>query len=260
MKKISIIGVGNLGSAIAQSIEQHFPEMKLCLCEKDLSRLDNFEHAQKTDQMSDAVQDADIVVLAIKPQTFVEIGSHLQFSENTMVISVMAGLTTERITSLCGHERIVRTMPNLPLVISEGVIGYYFGFTPNEAEHTFIQSLLTHLGTCIAVSEETQLDAITALSGSGPAYFYLLAQSLETIAAEMGFSRVDAQKIAQATLVGSGALLNAHPSSTQSFIDRIASKGGTTEAALHSFSDMHYDDIVKKAVMAAFLRCKELNQ
>ena len=260
MKKISIIGVGNLGSAIAQSIIEHSPEVELCLCEQNLDRLSSFDGVEKVSDLDQATDGKDIVILAVKPQTFSEIADSLKISDNTILLSVMAGMSVEKIRSFTGCQKVVRTMPNLPLIVGEGVIGYYFGFAPQDEEKQFIESLLNNLGTTICLDAEKKIDAITALSASGPAYFYLLAQVIEEIGMKMGFSQEDAQKIAQGTFTGSALLLKQRPSPSQDFIDRVTSKGGTTEAALKSFEESGYRDIVEKALNAALDRCSELNQ
>jgi pyrroline-5-carboxylate reductase len=235
MSKICIIGMGNMGAAMKEALEVSF----------DVSGCD------KGDNLGECVEAAGIVILAVKPQDFptlagkVEIGSRL-------VISIMAGVSLDRISSELECERVVRVMPNLPLKVGAAVCGW---ISQGVVDKTEIREILVSFGTEIEVDDESKIDAITALSGSGPAYYYWMNRALRVKALEMGFSDEDAQKIAKATFLGAAELLKCGETCSGELINMIASKGGTTEAAL----DVLDDEMIEDAVEAAYKRAKELN-
>lgn len=235
MSKICIIGMGNMGTAMKEALDGTF----------DVSGCD------KGDNLSECVEDAGIVILAVKPQDFSALAGKFEIGSR-LVISIMAGVSLDRISSELGCERVVRVMPNLPLKVGAAVCGWISQGDVDKAE---IREVLGSFGEEIEVDDESKIDAITALSGSGPAYYYWMNRALRMKALEMGFSDEDARKIAKGTFLGSAELLKSGETCSGKLIDMIASKGGTTEAALEVLND----EMVADAVEAAYKRAKELN-
>lgn len=235
MTKICIIGMGNMGAAMKEALDGKF----------DVSGCD------KADNLVECVEDAGIIILAVKPQDFATLAGKIEIGSR-LVISIMAGVSLDRISSELGCERVVRVMPNLPLKVGEAVSGWISRGVVDKNE---IREILGSFGEEIEVPDESKIDAITALSGSGPAYYYWMNRALRVKALEMGFSDEDARKIAKGSFLGAAELLKCGDTCSGKLIDMIASKGGTTEAALEKLEDRMIGD----AVDAAYKRAKELN-
>ncbi|MBU2524054.1 pyrroline-5-carboxylate reductase [Patescibacteria group bacterium] len=262
MTKIALIGIGNLGSAIAGNLIDDFEKENIILCDKNVHCLEEFESVKcvKTEEAGFAAKNVDVVILAVKPQTFTGLGKVIRanISENTLIISVMAGVEISYITEALGVKNVVRVMPNIPLKLKKGVIAYYAQESVVRDFHPLINKILGGWGTTIEVNSEDKLDKITALSGSGPAYFYLLAKVMVDKAVKMGFDKDQANKIVRGTFIGSAAMIEMTGSDFEDEIYKVASKGGTTEAALKFFEISGFGEIVDKAVEEAYKRSKEL--
>lgn len=235
MSKICIIGMGNMGKAMKEALDSQFD---VCGCDKG-------------DNIGECVSDSDIVVLAVKPQNFSELAGKLDI-ESRLVISIMAGVSLDRITSELGCERVVRVMPNLPLKVKAAVSGWISRGVVDKNE---IREVLGSFGEEIEVSDESKIDAITALSGSGPAYYYWMNRALKNKALEMGFTEEETCKIVKGTFLGAAKLMDDCGGCACGLIEQIASKGGTTEAALEELDEKMIGD----AIEAAYKRAKELN-
>ncbi len=235
MSKICIIGMGNMGKAMKEALSGGF-EVSGC---------------DKGDNLSECVEEADIVVLAVKPQSFSELTGKFEIGSR-LVISIMAGVSLDRISSELGCERVVRVMPNLPLKVGAAVSGW---ISRGVVDKTEIREILGSFGEEIEVSDESKIDAITALSGSGPAYYYWMNRALKNKALEMGFTQEETCKIVKGTFFGAAKLLEDCEGCPCGLLEQIASKGGTTEAALEKMDEK----MVADAIEAAYKRAKELN-
>ena len=172
----------------------------------------------------------------------------------------MAGISIKTLKKLTGSKRIVRAMPNLPATIGLGCTGWCATASVTKADRTFVEKIFGAVGTHMELTEESKLDAVTAISGSGPAYFFLLAELLGMKALEEGFTPQQAAVLARATLIGSGVLAANDKRTLTALREAVTSKGGTTEAALASFSANQLDTLIKEAVNAAIARSSSLNQ
>jgi len=240
--KVTIIGFGTMGKAIAQALKKNDSRIKISTV--DLK--DSMESVQK----------ADYVVLAVKPQEAKEVIEEMRktgLNKKAIVFSIMAGVSLKKITTLSGHKKIVRLMPNLALSIAGWKAT---GLTLAEKQKA--QKFLNKLTENFEVKKEEALDKITALSGSGPAYFFLLAQAIEETAKKLGFSKEEAKKLTARTFSASFSL--AKDSDYANLIKKVTSKGGTTEVALKVFKQKKFAKIVEKAIFAAYKRAKELSR
>ncbi|WP_256366969.1 pyrroline-5-carboxylate reductase [Acidisphaera sp. L21] len=203
----------------------------------------------------------DAVVLAVKPQMAdVALPGIAPFAAEALVVSIMAGRTSAGIANLTGASAIVRAMPNTPAAIGQGFTAAFAGPGVSAAQRSLCDGLLQSIGEVAWVEDESQLDAITATSGSGPAYVFLLAELLEAAAIEQGLPPDLARRLARRTVAGSGALLAAGTDDAAIMRQAVTSPGGTTQAALGVLmAPAAWPDAMSRAVAAATARSRELS-
>lgn len=206
----------------------------------------------------------DAVVIAVKPQAANEaLPQYAGIAASAVAISVMAGKSVAAISSaLGGVKRVVRAMPNLPAAIGKGVSGLYAPEAVDEKGRALAEALMRAAGEVVWVRTEGDIDVVTAISGSGPAYYFLLTEALADAGAALGLDAAAAAALARATLAGSGALMDAESRSAADLRKAVTSPGGTTEAALKVFDGdaQAMRKLVKEAVAAAAKRAGELTQ
>jgi pyrroline-5-carboxylate reductase len=213
-----------------------------------------------TENNRTAVKDKDIIVLAVKPQHMPEVLSDLksQVKSNQLVLSIAAGVSVDTITHGLTHESVVRAMPNTPAQIGFGFSGWTATGAVTPTQKEWSQAILGAMGKEIYFDDEKYLDMVTAVSGSGPAYFFLFAESLVNAAVNIGISYSDAEQLVQQTMLGSAQLLLKSGKSPAELRRNVTSKGGTTERAINVFEEGGFARLVEAAVRAAYLRAKEL--
>ena len=201
------------------------------------------------------------VVLAVKPQfAGVALPSIAAFCGGPVVISIMAGRTVASVAALCGASAIVRAMPNTPASIAQGITAAFPGPGVSAAQRALCDAMLAAIGEVVWVDAEQQMDAVTATSGSGPAYVFLLAELLADAAIEQGLPPDLARRLARRTVAGSGALLAASGEDPAAMRRAVTSPGGTTERALAVLmADGAWPAMVSQAVAAATERSRELS-
>lgn len=271
-KNILLIGAGNMGSA-----------MGLALLKSGCIKAENFfvvnpspEKLQKFSQKGcktshhaeDFIPQADIILLAIKPQILRNFLETMQrknkFSGDQILLSIAAGISTSEIKKASGLSKIVRVMPNTPLLVEKGVSGYYFSPEISSSERLTITHLIQCFGLSIECDSEDKINAITALSGSGPAYFFRILESMSEQAEKFGFSKNEAEKISLHTLLGAGFLAEDYRNSSENsgnftqLRKNVTSKGGTTEAALKYFEENNFSEIFQEGILKAKKRAEEL--
>jgi pyrroline-5-carboxylate reductase len=193
------------------------------------------------------------VLLAVKPQMFADVAAELRPIADAprVVLSIMAGLTTQRIGAALGPAvRVVRLMPNTPAMIGRGVTAWCAGSTARAGDEGLALRLFSAMGDVLPL-EEDLMDAFTAVGGSGPAYVFYLAEALERGAREVGLSEVDARRIVRGVIAGAGALLESSPQDAPTLRAAVTSKGGTTQAACEAMDAAGVADAVARAVRAA---------
>ncbi len=197
----------------------------------------------------------DIVIIAVKPQIMKRVLEDVTPSirhTNPLVISVAAGITTNQIAGWLAIDLpIVRTMPNTPALIGQGAIGMFANQLVTKNQLQMTEQVMDAVGTSIWVDKEFEIDAVTALSGSGPAYFFMFMEYLQQAGQKLGLSEGNATLLAKKTAIGSALLAERSPESLQQLKDRVTSPNGTTAAALESFADNHIEKVIEKALMAA---------
>ncbi len=206
------------------------------------------------------IGEMNLVILAVKPQDisalFVSLSEFMK--EDQLVLSIMAGVKIETIEANLPTSKIIRAMPNLPAQVGMGMTGFTANQSVTRTELFSVQNLLNTTGKSLYFDEESLLDGVTAISGSGPAYVYFFMQSMIEAAKSMGFSPSESETLVEQTFLGAIHLLNNNNFSCSEWIEKVASKGGTTEAALHSFSKSSLESHIKTGLEAALRRSVEL--
>ena len=206
-----------------------------------------------------ATADADVVVLAVKPQVAARACAGLPLPPGCTVISVMAGVPVAVMQEWFGDAvRCVRAMPNTPALIGRGVTGVWMPPALDEAARAQVRAILETLGELVEVDSEARLDAVTAISGSGPAYFFAFTEALRDAGRELGLDAAQADRLARGTFTGAAALLQASGEDPAELRAQVTSPGGATAAALAAFAEAGLQDVVRAAVRAALQRTEEL--
>jgi pyrroline-5-carboxylate reductase len=265
---ILLVGCGKMGAALAAAwvrsgeigltiVEPH--DIPIILERRDISHVTNL-----TDLAHHEVP-FDAVVLAVKPQMMDDVlrDLHPLLEPTTLVISIAAGQSVSRLRlGLRGHTVIVRAMPNLPAAVGRGMTALYSATPLLAGDMTLAQNLLAAVGHIIWIEHETDMDAITAVSGSGPAYVFLLTEAMAQAGQKLGLSPAVAMHLARQTVIGSAALLQAEPDlDAQTLRENVTSPGGTTEAALGVLMGTPgLAGLFEQALAAAYNRSRELNR
>jgi len=181
-------------------------------------------------------------------------------NDDQLFVSLMAGVTIQLIQEQLGVNKVIRTMPNLPAQVGKGVTSYTESKEVSKLELIMVRNLLDTTGTSIHVDTENFIDASTGISGSGPAYVFYFMQSMLEAALQMGFSQYDSKVLVISTFEGAIELFNQNDISPESWIAKVASKGGTTQAAIDSMEDNNVKQLIQDAAYAAFNRAIELGK
>ncbi|MBQ0930112.1 pyrroline-5-carboxylate reductase [Ideonella sp. 4Y16] len=261
--RTAFIGGGNMASAVLGGLlRAGAPADAFIVVEpwaEQAARLREQFGLTVLDAAGAALQGVDTVVWAVKPQLFAEaaapcaahIGGALQ-------ISVMAGIRSEAIARASGSAQVVRCMPNTPALIGQGMTGLHASAAVSSAQRQRAEALLAPTGRLLWVDAERDLDAVTALSGSGPAYFFYLIEAMVQAGTELGLSPAQARQLAEGTAAGAAALSAQSVDSPEVLRQRVTSKGGTTHAAISTMEAAGMKATVVAAVHAAARRAAEL--
>jgi pyrroline-5-carboxylate reductase len=265
--KVAIAGCGNMGMAFARSFIQYdlVKKENLLLIEKSNERCETLRKAREglvISTINEQVADYDLIILSVKPQDFPSIANELKsvIHHNQVVLSIMAGITIERIQNDLNHKLVVRAMPNTPAMLGMGITGFTAAEGISFGKLSKIENLINATGRSVYLEDESMLDAVTALSGSGPAYFYYIVKHMVEAGIEMGFEEGMARLLVKQTMLGSYHLINNAEKSLDELITAVASKGGTTEAALKEFEEGSLAEDLKRGILAAEKRAKELSK
>ncbi|WP_310388229.1 pyrroline-5-carboxylate reductase [Roseateles sp.] len=202
---------------------------------------------------------AELLMWAVKPQLFAEAAAPCApYVAQALQLSVMAGIRSDTLVRATGATRVVRAMPNTPALIGAGIAGLYARPEVTAADKTLVEQVLAPTGTVLWVAREADLDAVTALSGSGPAYFFYFVEAMMDAAVELGLSAEQGRQLALATCAGAAALAQQSTESPAVLRERVTSKGGTTYAALASLQADGVGPAIQRAVKAAQVRAREL--
>ncbi len=263
---IAIIGAGNMGASLTGGlIKNGHPVDKIIATDPSHEKRLHLTHTYGIKTLDDnlaAVSVADVVIFAVKPQAFEVVASPLKEIINQrkpLIISIAAGVRAASIQKwLGGHAAIVRVMPNTPALVGAGASALYANPEVSDEQHNIAESIVRAVGIAVWVKEESQMDTVTALSGSGPAYFFLILEALQEGAEELGLSAETAQMLAQQTALGAALMAIDSTHSPAELRQHVTSPGGTTEAAIAVLEKSDLRSILKKALVAAKNRSEEL--
>lgn len=267
-KKIVVIGAGNMGSVLLRGLVKKLKvaPRNIVVIDIDKTKLKRLKKSLKINASSfnaGVVTNADIIILAVKPQTvgLVLNGLSGAISNKQLIVSIAAGITTKYIESnLKGKIPVVRTMPNIPLHVGAGLTGIYAGKHVKKNHLAVVQKIFCCLGKTVIVKKESLIDAITAVSGSGPAYVYLFIEALLMAGQKLKLSKAMTDVLIMQTVKGAVKLLEESQTSPQKLRQQVTSPGGTTEAALRVFNENKFHKIISAAVKAAHTRSRELSR
>ena len=261
--KIAFIGAGHMAEAIVAGIIRQDVVVPADVCVTDINeeRLDHFTEQYDVGRSIDnatAVAQADVVMLSVKPQIFPAVWPEIEkaLKADALVVSIMAGIPSVKIAN--GRPvRVVRVMPNTPSLVGEGAAGIAAGEFATDADLKIAESLLGAVGTTVIVKEE-EIDAVTALSGSGPAYVFYLLESMLEAASQMGLEKGISRELALATVIGAAKLMQETGEDADALRKKVTSKGGTTAAAINTMEERGVKESIMAALLAAQTRSREL--
>ena len=262
--KICFIGGGNMAQALIGGLADKLTAASnihvVDVSPDALAVLSQRFGVMTSGSAGDAVHNADVVVLAVKPQQMREVvrGIALQIKAQ-LVLSIAAGIrATDLSRWLGGHMAIVRTMPNTPALVGKGITGMVALAGVSAQQKDTADAILRAVGETVWMDDERQIDAVTAISGSGPAYVFYFLEAMEQAARELGLSAEQGRVLAQATFVGASALASQSQEPLSLLRERVTSKGGTTYAALTSMEASGVRQAIVRALHAAAQRGAEL--
>ncbi|MBE7526535.1 pyrroline-5-carboxylate reductase [Betaproteobacteria bacterium PRO4] len=264
--KITFIGGGNMAGAMIGGVIRHgWSPLQITVVEIDALRQQQLSEQYgilATASLPDGVHDSEVVILAVKPQQLHDVVSQsVQFFQNRLVISIAAGVRASDLSQwLDQHEFIIRAMPNTPALIGEGVTGLYAMPQVDIRQKEQAASILKAIGTIIWVDEELQLDAVTALSGSGPAYVFYFLEAMQEAGVELGLTADMAKQLAMQTFLGATHLAAQNADPLALLRMKVTSKGGTTEQALLSMEQADIKGSFIRAMHAAHDRSRQMGE
>ena len=261
--KLGFLGTGKMATAIAKGVVDNGlwaarDIYGFDICEQSLESFCSETGAGQVGNLSQLVDAVDVLILAVKPQNMPDAiqCSHVDFKD-TLIISIAAGLKLKKLCGWFGHDRVVRVMPNTPAMVGRGAAVFACADAVTDADREVARSIFDAVGM-VHVMEEEKLDAVTALSGSGPAYVFEMIQALVEAAVEVGLDREAALDLTVQTLSGAADMVARRMGTPDELRDAVTSKGGTTAAGLQVLKDAGFRKIIADVVRAARDRSVEL--
>ena len=263
---IGFIGAGNMAYALIKGLlSDGFDAKNINVSDSNdellIKRQSELNITTYSDNVS-LLDNSDIVIFAVKPQVLSMVCLELKnnVKPNHLFVSIVAGIRGNDINRwLGGNFALVRTMPNTPALFQSGVTGLFANELVNSQQKKLVTSILSSVGECFWVDEEKLIDAITAISGSGPAYFFLLMQSITQAAIALGLDEKTANSLSIQTSLGASLMATKSGKDPKTLRSEVTSPNGTTQAAIESFQDQNFEGIVAAATRAAYDRARELS-
>jgi len=263
---LTFIGGGNMAaSLISGLIADGWDPALIKVADTSTPRLQQLAEQfsiTTTTSNHDAADHADVIVLAVKPQVIKPVARELAdivSQQRPLVISIAAGIPAAALGNWLGESAaIVRTMPNTPAMVGSGATALFANACVSEDQRSIAESILRAVGVAIWVEDEAQMDAVTALSGSGPAYFFLFMEALQTAGQELGLPEATARLLALQTAFGAAKMALESNEDAATLRHQVTSPGGTTEHAIRTFQEGALEALVSKALLASAKRSREL--
>lgn len=263
---LGIIGAGTMGAAIAANVlRQHvLKKSQLIMNDKNRAILKQCSKqlgVRIANNNLEAVAQSDYIILAIKPQDFPALADELASLApgKKIFLSIMAGVPIARLTNQLRTRRVVRAMPNLAAQIGQAFVVWKSAFAPSAVEKKLLRAILNAMGPSVQVKKEDDINKATAVSGSGPAYLYYVMELLIDAARNLGFSKALGREMVEQTIRGAWAVYEQRATEPADLRKQVASKGGTTAAALKTFQKNQLGRTITKGVRAAYMRARELS-
>lgn len=262
--RIAFIGAGNMAaSLIGGLLAKGMPAGNIHASEPTAERRTQLQQDLGIHCHADNLQacaEADLVVLAIKPQIMREVCQPLAaaLQPDQLVISIAAGINCASLQKWLQHQAVVRCMPNTPALLQQGISGLYAAAAVSPQQRQQAEAVLNAVGESVWVDQENLLDAVTAVSGSGPAYFFLLMEAMTEAGIKQGLAPATAARLAQQTALGAAQMACQSDVDVATLRQRVTSPQGTTDAAIRSFEADNFRPMVERALQAANHRSAEL--
>ena len=263
--KVAFIGGGNMGEAMLSRVLERKLSTRETIFVSDASEarrqyLEKIYHVNTTNNNRSAAAVSEIILLAIKPQNLTQVMAELkgQLKPSQLILSIIAGARIDTLRHGLNHNSIVRAMPNTPAQIGEGITVWTTTPDVSSKQKEWAQVILGTIGQEIFVDDEKYLDMATAVSGSGPAYFFLFVETLADAAVSIGLPREMAEKLVLQTMLGSGSLLKKSGKPAAELRRIVTSPGGTTAEAISVFEKGAFSELVRQAVTAAYHKARQL--
>ena len=263
---IGFIGAGNMAYALIKGLLNNgFDANQINISDPNEELLQSRESELEVTTYSDntsLLSNSDIIFFAVKPQVLSSVCLELKgvVKSKHLFVSIVAGIRSSDINRwLGGNFALIRTMPNTPALFQTGVTGLFANELVNNEQKSLVSSILSSVGECFWVNEEKLIDAITAISGSGPAYFFLLMQSMTQAGMALGLDEETANSLSIQTAYGASLMANKTGKDSRTLRAEVTSPNGTTQSAIESFQDQNFEGIVANATRAAYDRARELS-
>ncbi|MBF0639269.1 pyrroline-5-carboxylate reductase [Pseudomonas protegens] len=262
--RIAFIGAGNMAASLIGGLRAKGLEASQIRAsdpgEQTRAKVAAEHGIQVFADNAEAIEGADVIVLAVKPQAMKAVCQALRPSlkPQQLVVSIAAGITCSSMNSWLGAQPIVRCMPNTPALLRQGVSGLYATAEVSAQQRQQAEALLSAVGIALWLDQEQQLDAVTAVSGSGPAYFFLLIEAMTAAGEKLGLPRETAAQLTLQTALGAAHMAVSSDVDAAELRRRVTSPAGTTEAAIKSFQAGGFEALVEKALGAAAHRSAEM--
>lgn len=265
-QNIVFIGAGNMAtSLIGGMVKQGVNAQQIWASDphqENLDRLSNEFGIQTTQDNNQAIQNADVLVLAVKPQVMKSVlqASQAQLAhKQPLIISIAAGITLNSLETWSGTQLpIVRCMPNTPALIQQGASGLFANSVVTDQQKSLTESILNAVGISLWVKSEQDIDSVTAVSGSGPAYYFMVMEAMIEAGTKLGLTEDSARKLTLQTALGAAQMANESDVAPAELRRRVTSPGGTTEQAIKTFEEQGLRQIFNQAIQAAAKRSEEL--
>ena len=263
---IGFIGAGNMAYALIKGLLNNgFDANQINISDPNEELLQSRESELEVTTYSDntsLLSNSDIIFFSVKPQVLSSVCLELKgvVKSKHLFVSIVAGIRSSDINRwLGGNFALIRTMPNTPALFQTGVTGLFANELVNNEQKSLVSSILSSVGECFWVDEEKLIDAITAISGSGPAYFFLLMQSMTQAGMALGLDEETANSLSIQTAYGASLMANKTGKDSRTLRAEVTSPNGTTQSAIESFQDQNFEGIVANATRAAYDRARELS-
>ena len=263
---IGFIGAGNMAYALIKGLLNNgFDANQINISDPNEELLLNRESELKVTTYSDnasLLSNSDVIFFAVKPQVLSNVCLELKgvVKSKHLFVSIVAGIRSSDINRwLGGNFSLIRTMPNTPALFQSGVTGLFANELVDNEQKSLVSSILSSVGECFWVNEEKLIDAITAISGSGPAYFFLLMESMKQAGMALGLDEETANSLSIQTAYGASLMANKTGKDSRTLRAEVTSPNGTTQSAIESFQDQNFEGIVANATRAAYDRARELS-